>query len=330
MMREAAPPLPIGRPPFSSNADPALPRSARRRHPISPPRKPIVKKLLVGIVVAAGLIAGAVTQATAQSASPTLSRIKAAKAINVAFSGDSLPFSFVGSDNQPQGYSIDLCKRVIAQIGRAIGESDLKVNWLVGGVAERLQMVKSGRADLECANTTQTLVRLNDVDFSSLIFVDGGGFLVKNDSPVNRITELGGKKIAVIRNTTTEQRLKDTLARRQVNATVVPIAEANEGVAMLESGSVDAYAGDKIKLVGLAAQAKDPTKLALLAEDLSFEPYALALPRNDSAYRLEVNRALTQVYMTGEIEKIFGAWLGKLGRPSPLLAAMYLLYSIPD
>lgn len=305
------------------------PRGARRRPPI-PPGKTIVKRLLVAIAVAAGLIAGAVTQATAQTGSPTLSKIKAAKAINVAFSGDSLPFSFVGTDNQPQGYSIDICKRVITQIARAIGEPDLKVNWMVGSVAERLNMVRTGRADLECANTTQTIVRLNDVDFSNLIFVDGGGFLVKADSPVNRITELGGKKIAVLRNTTTEQRLKDTLARRQVNATIVTIADATEGLAMLESGSVDAYAGDKIKLVGLAAQAKEPAKIALLAEDLSFEPYALAIPRNDSAYRLEINRALTQIYMTGEIEKIFAAWLGKLGRPSPLLAAMYLLYSIPD
>jgi ABC-type amino acid transport substrate-binding protein len=141
---------------------------------------------------------------------------------------------------------------------------------------------------------------------------------------------MAGKKIAVLAGTTTQSRLNDTLQRRLVNATIVPINNANEGVAMLETGSVDAYAGDKIKLIGLAAQARDPKTLAMLAEDLSIEPYALALPRNDSALRLEVNRALTQVYMGGEIETIFAAWLGKLGRPSGLLAAMYLLYSIPD
>jgi ABC-type amino acid transport substrate-binding protein len=110
----------------------------------------------------------------------------------------------------------------------------------------------------------------------------------------------------------------------------VLIDNANEGIAMLESGSVDAYAGDKIKLIGLVVQAKNPAKLAMLAEDISFEPYGFALPRNDSALRLEVNKALTQVYMGGEIESIFASWLGKLGRPSGLLAAMYLLYSIPD
>ncbi|MCC6870314.1 MAG: amino acid ABC transporter substrate-binding protein [Burkholderiales bacterium] len=288
-----------------------------------------MKKLLVALA-AAGLLAGVVTQAAAQSTSPTLARIKAAKAINVAFSGDSPPFSFVGSDNKPAGYSIDLCKRVIAQIGRALGEADLKINWLVGGVADRINMVKAGRADLECANTTQTLQRLNDVDFSNLIFVDGGGLLVRTESPVNSVADLAGKKIAVIRNTTTEDRLKYVLTRAAVKATLIPIANANEGVAMLESGSADAYAGDKIKLVGLAIQAKDPAKLVLLAEDISFEPYALAIPRNDSGYRLEVNRALTQTYMSGDIEKIFAEWLGKLGRPSPLLAAMYLLNSIPD
>ncbi|MFO1316771.1 MAG: amino acid ABC transporter substrate-binding protein [Burkholderiales bacterium] len=286
-----------------------------------------MKSLFIGLFLAASLVAGG---AGAQTAPNTLGKIKAAKAINVAFSGDSLPFSFVGADNQPAGYSIDICKRVIAQIGRAVGEPNLKVNWMPGSVTERLQMVASGRADLECANTTQTLARLASVDFSNLIFVDGGGFLVTVASPINGLTDLGGKKIAVLAGTTTETRLRDTLKRRLVNAEVVTIGNANEGVAMLESGSVDAYAGDKIKLVGLAAQAKDPKKLAMLAEDLSIEPYALALPRSDSALRLEVNRALTQVYMGGEIETIFANWLGKLGRPSSLLAAMYLLNSIPD
>ncbi|MCC6198546.1 MAG: amino acid ABC transporter substrate-binding protein [Burkholderiales bacterium] len=286
-----------------------------------------MKRILLALLVACGLVAAG---ASAQTAPNTLGKIKSAKAINVAFSPDSLPFSFVGPNNEPAGYSIDLCKRVIAQVGRAVSEPNLKINWMPGSVTERLTMVASGRADIECANTTQTLARLANVDFGNLIFVDGGGFVVMTDSPINKIADMGGKRIAVLRGTTTESRLRDTLQRRLVNANVVLIDNANEGIAMLESGSVDAYAGDKIKLIGLVAQAKNPAKLAMLVEDISFEPYAFALPRNDSAFRLEVNRALTQVYMGGEIETIFANWLGKLGRPSGLLAAMYLLYSIPD
>ena len=260
----------------------------------------------------------------------TLAKIKAAKSITVAFSADSLPFSYVEANNQPAGYSIDLCKRVIAGIGRAIGNPDIAVNWVVDTVPNRIAMIASGKADLECANTTQSLTRMKDVDFSSLIFVDGGGFLVRTDSNINSFGDLAGKSIAVTSGTTTEARLNAVLKDRLVNAKIVHVKDGVEGTALLESGAVAAFASDKIKLIGLAAQAKNPKVFAMLAEDLSFEPYAFMVPRNDSAFRLEVNRALTQVYVSGEIEPIFAKWLGKLGRPSGLLAAMYLLNAIPE
>jgi len=259
----------------------------------------------------------------------TLAKLKASGQISVAFSGDSLPFSFVDGKQQPAGYSIDLCKRVIAQLGRAAGVPDLKVNWVVGTVAERLAMVASGKADLECANTTATQTRMANVDFSSLIFLDGGGLLVKVPA-IQKFNDLSGKNIGVIAGTTTEARLDAALKQRLVNAKVTKLKDGNEGIAMLESGSLDAFASDKVKLIGLAAQAKDPKGLAILPDDLSIEPLAFALPRGDSAFRLEVNRALTQVYVGGEIETIFNQWLGALGRPSGLLAAMYLLNAIPQ
>ena len=286
-----------------------------------------MKSIVLAAVVALSLIA---TASVAQSAPDTLAKIKSAKTINVAFSGDSLPFSYVAEGNKPAGYSIDLCQRVIGAIGRAVGEPNLKVNWIVGTAAERVQMVASGKADMDCANTTVTQTRLKVVDFSNLIFVDGGGFLVTSDAPINRFTDLNGKKIAVIKGTTTEKRLTDAMKTHLVNAQVTTISDGSEGVALLGSGAVDAFAGDKIKLIGLAAQAKDPDKYAMLMEDLSFEPYAMALPRGDPGMRLEVNKALTKVYVSGDIDGIFRQWLGKLGRPSSLLAAMYLLYSIPD
>jgi ABC-type amino acid transport substrate-binding protein len=285
----------------------------------------MLKTLIAGLMLLAAVVAPASAQTSA-----TLAKVKAAKAINVAYSPDSFPFSMNGPNNEPVGYSIDLCKRAIAQIGRAAGEPNLKINWLAGNVTERLQMVASGRAELECANTTQTLARLANVDFSNLIFVDGSGLLVKAGAPINQITDLAGKKVAVLKGTTTETRLNDALRTRLVNATVVPIADAAAGVAMLEAGTVDAYAGDKVKLVGLAVQGKEPSRLALVTEDLSMEPYALALPRNDSAFRLEVNRALTQVYVSGDIERIYAQWLGKLGRPSAILALMFMLNAIPE
>ena len=260
----------------------------------------------------------------------TLAAIKAARQINVAFSGDSLPFSYVGDGNRPAGYSIDLCKRVIAHLGRVVGVPDLKVNWHVGTVTERIDMVASGKADLDCANTTATRSRMKKVDFSSLVFLEGGGIIVKAGSSIQKFADLAGKRIGVIDGTTTATRLDAMLQQKLISAKVTRLKDGNEGVAMLESGSLDAFASDKIKLLGLAMQAKHPEELAMMQEDLSAEPLAFALPRNDSAFRLEVDSALTQVYMGGEIEGIFNAWFGTLGRPSGLLAAMYLLNSLPE
>jgi glutamate/aspartate transport system substrate-binding protein len=241
-----------------------------------------------------------------------------------------LPFSFVNDKREAAGYSIDLCKRVIAQIGRAAGVPNPTIRWVVGSAAERVAMVASGKADLDCANTTATLARMASVDFSSLIFLETGGVVVSKAAGIEKLTDLSGKSIGVIAGTTTEARLDAALKDRLVNAKVTKLRDGNEGIAMLESGSLDAFVSDKVKLLGLALQAKDPNKLAMLQEDVSFEPLAFALPRGDSAFRLEVNRALTQVYVTGEIEPIYKEWFGTLGRPSGLLAAMYLLNAIPQ
>jgi len=269
-------------------------------------------------------------QTVPPGASPTLERIRAAKEIRVAFSGDSPPFSLVAANGEPAGFAIELCRRVIAGIARATGEPDLKTRWIVASAAERVDLVATGKADLDCANTTTTLARLREVDFSALVFVDTGGLLVREGSPVERLAGLEGRRVGVLAGTTTDLRLPSTLRQQGVNATVVRLNDGVEGVAMLESGSLDAFAADKVKLAGLAADARAPRSLRVLPDDLSYEPQAFALPRNDSAYRLEVNRALSRAYASGEAERIFGQWLGRLGKPSGLLAAVYMLNVIPE
>ena len=143
---------------------------------------------------------------------------------------------------------------------------------------------------------------MNDVDFSSLIFLETGGLLVKDGGPVQQFTDLSGRTVAVIGGTTTETRLDALLKQKLVNAKVVRVKDSNEALALLEKGSLDAFASDKVKLVGLAVQSKNPKDWRSSARIYRSEPIAFALPRGDSAFRLEVNRALTQIYIGGEIE----------------------------
>ena len=287
---------------------------------------------LARLLAAAALAALAFPLAFPAAAQPvdTLGRIKAAKAINVAFAGDSMPFAHVGREQRPEGYAIDLCGKVIAGIARAVGEPDLKVNWRIGTTAERLAMVADGRAELECGNTTPTLGRMKSVDFGALVFVDAGGVLVRRDGGIADLRGLAGKRVAVIAGTTTEQRLAAALKERRIAAEVIRVREAAEGMALLAARSADAFASDKVKLVGAAVQTNNPQAWVVLDDILSFEPYAFAVPRNDTAFRAEVNRALAQAYAGGDLDAIYKRWFSAFGAPSQLLVHMYLLNAVQE
>ena len=141
---------------------------------------------------------------------------------------------------------------------------------------------------------------------------------------------LQGKKIAVFAGTTNERAVEAQLKRRLISATVTPFKSREEALAALEDGKVDAFASDKLLLVGAATSAKDPKSLALLAEDLSFEPYGIVLPRGDAALRLAVNTGLARLYGSGEIVEVFRRWFEAFGTPPAIIQAAYVLGAIPE
>lgn len=266
----------------------------------------------------------------AQATDGTLKKIKNTKSVAIAYRSDATPFSFVDESKQPLGFSIDLCRRVVAAIAQQIGVDGMQIQWVPVTTQDRMEAVEKGKADMECGSTTVTLSRSKRVNFSSYIFVDGTGLLVKTDSKAQRLSDLGGKKIGVVAGTSNEKALNDALKRAVINATVVPVKTRDEGLAMFEAGQLDALASDRTLLLALAPKAKDPKAISLLGEDLSFEPYAIVLPRNDDDFRLAVNAALAQIYRSGDIAGIFRRWFGALGQPGVMLNATYMLGAIPE
>jgi glutamate/aspartate transport system substrate-binding protein len=274
------------------------------------------------------LVLGA-SPASAQPAPSRLIRIGDAKVVRVAYRFDSNPFSFVNDQGEPAGYTIDLCRLVVRSLGRQLGLDKLEIEWVRVDVANRLEAVASGSADMECGSTTVTLRRMMEVDFSSIVFVESTGLVVKAASGISRVGDLAGRKIAAIAGTTNERAVADQLQRRQINATMVPVRDREEGFAALEEGRVDAFASDKLLLTG--ANIKNPRALTMLPDDLSFEPYAITLPRGDWALRLAVNTALADIYRRGENLKIFDKWFSAMGlRPSLLLGAAFALGTLPE
>jgi len=266
----------------------------------------------------------------AQALDGRLKKIADSKTISIAYRTDATPFSFTDEKKQVTGFSIDLCKRVVNSIERQLKIEGLKTKWVPVTAQTRFDAVAKGQADMECGSSTVTLSRLKQVDFSSYIFVETTGLLVKDASGHRSISDLSGKKIGVVAGTTNERAVNEQLKRRQLSATVVPFKARDEAFAALEEGKVDAFASDKLLLLGAASKSKDPGSLGLVAEELSFEPYGIVLPRGDSAFRLAVNTGLAQIYGSGEISEIFGRWFQQLGQPPVIIEAIYVLGSIPE
>lgn len=262
--------------------------------------------------------------AHAQTLTGTLKKIRDTNAIYLGFREASPPFSSMGAERRPTGYSIDLCAHVVASVQKQLGLPTLKINWVAVTVANRVDQVASGAVDLECGTTTVTLGRMERVDFSSVIFIDGASMLVRTESGMRRIADVVGRRVAVVSGTTSEAKLRDAMQREQVKITLVPYASEPAALGALRENTVDAYANDRLLLVGLAVS-QGAEKLALIEEDFSVEPYALMMRRNDADFRLAVNRALARLFRSVELTDLYEKWFGKYGRPSSILQSAYLL-----
>ncbi|HXV84228.1 MAG TPA: amino acid ABC transporter substrate-binding protein [Candidatus Binatia bacterium] len=285
----------------------------------------------VKVVVLALLMALALTgPALGQDLDGTLKKIKSSGTFTIGYREAAPPFSFPGPDKRPVGYSIDICMHVAGAIQKQLGMENLKLAWVPVTAENRIDMVAQGKVDIECGTTTITLSRQEQVDFSLMTFVDGGGLLTTAGVNWRGVADLTDKRIAVIPGTTTEKALADFLKKEFVTVQIVKVKDHVEGLAAVEKGSADAFAGDRGTLAGIALTSKDPRKFALANVVFSYEPYGLMMQRNDPDFRLAVNRAIAGLYRSGGFIPIYERWFGMFGKPGDAILAMYLLNGLPE
>jgi glutamate/aspartate transport system substrate-binding protein len=280
-------------------------------------------------VLAIVALLAAANPAAGQEIRPTLDKIRESGVITLGHRETSRPFSFIGTDGQPTGYSVDLCLQVVAGLRQSLKLPELKVAWLAVTPGDRIPKLVKGAIDLECGSTTITFSRMEQVAFSHMIFVDGGSLLASAQSGINTAKDLGGKRVGLIPHTTTQKALAQALAAAGVQPTIVNVTDHGEGLRALEEGKIDAYASDRILLAGLQSTVKDPAKLKLSSEFYSYEPYALMMRRGDNAFQANVNRTLSHLYRSGLVQ-IYERWFGTFANASPLVKDLYLLHTWPD
>ena len=290
----------------------------------------ISKRIIFGVSALLIVMPLAVRSVEAQALDGTLKKIKDSSTMNLGYRADAPPFSSLGADKKPTGYSIDLCTRIANAIQKQLNVN-LKLNWVEVTADNRISMVEQGKIDIECGTTTASLSRAEKVDFSLMTFVDGAALMTLSNSSLKSLTNLTGKKIAVITGTTTETALSKFIKDQFVkNVQLVPVKDHVAGRTALENATVDAYASDQGILIGLAMTAKDPKRFALVDGLFSYEPYAFMLKRNDAAFRLAVNRALAALYRSSDVLPIYNKWFGTLGKVSEPIEIMYSVNGLPE
>ncbi len=261
----------------------------------------------------------------------TLKRIDDTGRMNLGFREAEPPMSFRDQDGNPVGYSIDLCDHIASAVRQMLGRTDITVNYVPVTAENRFTAIESADIDILCGATTKTLGRSERVGFTQLTFATGASLLSRDDNRVPNVLGLKGKRVAVVANTTTIEALKGALNKMLVDAEVVPVSTALDGMIMLDKGEVDAFSSDQVVLIGQVLARSSEKKYYLSDEVFSFEPFALAVARGDADFQLVADRALSQLNRSGQIAVIYRKWFGRFAeKPPELLRALFQLNATPE
>ncbi len=240
--------------------------------------------------------------------SPVLSRIKERGTVNMGHRESSVPFSYIGDDGKPQGYSIDLCMKFIEAIKAETGMPDLAINYVPVTSQTRIALMANGTIDLECGSTTNNLTRQKQVDYLPVTFITGTKLASKKDSGITEIEDLDGKVVALSLGTTNEKAIKRVAEEIGINIKTVMVKDHPQGWLSVETGRADAYASDHVLLYGLISKSKDPSKYQVTGRFLSYDPYGIMVPRDDSTYRRLGTVTLADLMRSGEAKTIYDKW----------------------
>jgi glutamate/aspartate transport system substrate-binding protein len=249
-----------------------------------------------------------VASVQAEEVGGTLKKIKDTGTVSLGVRDYSVPFSYLDDKQSYQGYSIDLCMKIVSAVQRRLNISALDVKLNPVTAATRIPLMANGTIDLECGNTTNNTERQSQVDFAPTMFVTSNRLLSKKSSNIASLADMKGKTIAASSGTSHLKQLTTLNAEQNLGMNIMTVKDTAEGFLLVETGRAVAYSMDDIILASLVATAKNPEMFSITKEPLSVEPYGIMLRRNDPEFKKVVNDAITSVFNSGEINRIYKKW----------------------
>ncbi len=272
-------------------------------------------------------LAGCMSSASAET---VLERIAAGGKLVIAHRESSVPFSYFDADKKPVGYAIDLCLKLADAVRQKTGAKNMPIEFLMVTSANRIATVAEGKADLECGSTTNNAERRQTVAFTIPHFITGARLLVRANSPIQRIEDLGGKKLVSTKGSTPLKAVERANKERLLRATILEAPDHAKAVEMVESGEADAFAMDDVLLFGLAANRPNPAALKVVGKFLTTEPLAIMLPKNDPDFKKLVDDEMRRLILSKDIYPIYKHWFLKPIPPKNTPLNMPVSYLLKD
>ena len=263
------------------------------------------KKLSTNCLIVATLFLGI---AHAHAASQTLEKMKSTGAITMGVRESSIPMSYTTGDSRFDGYHVEVCRMILADLKDKLGLSTLRINYQPVTSQNRVPLVQNGTVDIECGTTTNNTARAKDVGFANTLYVEEVRIAVKANSGITSIAQLAGKKVATTTGTTSVQLLRKHEKANGVNFDEVFGKDHADSFLLLESGRADAFVMDGSILAGNIANSKNPKDYKIVGEVLSTEPIAIMVPKNDPEFKAAVNAAIAKIVANGNMPKLWNKW----------------------
>lgn len=256
----------------------------------------------------AALTLGAVPLA-AQELSGTLKKIKDTGSITIGHRDASIPFSYYDDKQQPVGFALDICARVVDAIKTELKLPKIDIKYALVTSANRIPLMANGTIDLECGSTTNNIERQKQVSFTNSHFVTASRYVSKKANKIAGIDDLKGKTVVSTSGTTNIKQLNDVNNERKLGINIIPANGHAEAFLMVETDRAVAFVMDDILLASLVASSKTPGAYQISSDAFSLpEPYGIMLRRDDPAFKRVVDAATANVYKSGDIDKIYAKW----------------------
>jgi len=263
---------------------------------------------LITIFLSTALALGLTMSPTSFAASPTLDKIKSTGAVTMGVRESSIPMSYTTGDSRFDGYHVEICRMILADIKDKLGMKAIQINYQPVTSQNRVPLVQNGTVDIECGTTTNNVARAKDVNFAYTLYVEEVRIAVKANSGITSITQLSGKKVATTTGTTSVKLLRQHEKANGVNFEEVYGKDHADSFLLLESGRADAFVMDGSILAGNIANSKNPKDYKIVGEVLSTEPIAIMTRKDDPEFLAAVDAAIAKIVASGAMPKLWNKW----------------------